>query len=228
MANPNISAALTTAQKTTIPTNINAIIALLPFLVNLDPATRQSLRKTGTKREGYVSETYDATTANPTAFPATFSIAEWTKDETLNTDLKLILQWLSPLFEGIDDTILALGGERIKQADSAYAYLKQAAEDNASLSNVVASISRAFAGKGRTGHVPVFTVPAGGLVTLDKIVAGSLFTNLGTTNLSISNPSGVPAALVVVGSSLAIAPVFTPIVVVHNESAAAAGSFSIT
>src|SRR3990172_31423 len=125
MPTPNISAVLSNTDKATIITNTDNSKALMPFTINLDPATRKRLRKTGSKREGYVQDVYNGTIANPSAIPADFSIAEWTKDEDLNRQLVEVREEISSLLEAVDDTILLLGSERIGQADDAYAFLKR-------------------------------------------------------------------------------------------------------
>src|SRR3990172_11796415 len=102
MPTPNISAVLSDADKSTIKTNADNSKTLMPFLLNLDPDTRRKLRKTGTKREGYVVDVYNTTIANPNAVPTDFSIPEWTKDENLNKQLLEVRESIQSLLEAVD------------------------------------------------------------------------------------------------------------------------------
>ncbi|MBK5286406.1 MAG: hypothetical protein JJE25_13490, partial [Bacteroidia bacterium] len=55
MANPNISAALTPAQKTTMKANVDANKAIVaPFGVNLTPEQRRAKHKAGPDSISYV------------------------------------------------------------------------------------------------------------------------------------------------------------------------------
>ena len=147
----NISATLSQAQKQDIQNDIDTIKGVLSFLVNLTPDQRKSLRKMGTKRTGYVADVFDAVKTNPDVLAAAFDFAEYEKDKILFDDLSEVSGWLAALAEGVDDTLMALGNELMKQSDSGYDYLKRAAKDNEALSTVVDKIGEAFAGQGRTG-----------------------------------------------------------------------------
>lgn len=144
MANLNISASISAADKATIQTGVNDLKALLPFLVNLDPKTRQRLRKKGTKMSGYVDNVFQAVNTNASVIPATFDTAEYAKDKVLFDDLSFVKDLFSALLEAVDDTRLAVGNELMKESDTCYDYLKRAAKDNASLTEVVNEIAKAF------------------------------------------------------------------------------------
>ncbi len=185
MSTPNISAVLSNTDKATIITNTDNSKALMPFTINLDPATRKRLRKTGSKREGYVQDVYNGAIANPTAIPTDFSITEWTKDEDLNRQLVEVREEISSLLEAVDDTILLLGSERIHQADAGYGFLKQSAKGNSALTTLIERIARQFIGQGREGRKTTFTIPAGGQVAVTDVAAPTPLLNIGTTVLSI-------------------------------------------
>ncbi|MBI4929937.1 MAG: hypothetical protein HY841_04180 [Bacteroidetes bacterium] len=208
MPTPNISAVLSNADKAAIITNTDNSKALMPFTVNLDPAARKRLRKTGSKREGYVLDVYNGVLANPSAIPADFSIAEWTKDEDLNKQLVEVREEISSLLEAVDDTILLIGSERIHQADTGYGFLKQSAKGNSALTTLVQRIARQFLGQGREGRKTTFTIPAGGQVSVTDVAAPTPLLNIGTTILSIvktgSGSSRAAALTVNPGESVAI------------------------
>ncbi len=144
MGYSNISAGVTPAQKLEVKEYIDLIKLILVFLVNLTKKERSSLRKMGPKRKGYVNDVYKALIANPGILPSSFDLNEFTKDVTLSSDLQDIANWLATLAEGIDDTLMAVGNEMMKQSDTGYQYLKTAAEGNETLTGTVDDISRHF------------------------------------------------------------------------------------
>lgn len=217
-----VSAILAAAAITNITTAINTIKTNMPFLINLTPDERKAKRKTGTKREGYVAQVYQDTLAHPEAIPSTFSVPEWTKDENLNAALKNIFSLLGAVDESIDDTLLQLSFERIKQADQCYDYLKTAAKGNAALTAIVDNIAQQFLGQGRKKDAPVTTIPISGTVTINNAVAGSNFENLGNTILKMSS-NGVDV-LVRAGD---VAKIPNKVIVIVNQSTTAAGSFAV-
>ena len=129
----NISAAIAAADKQAILQAVQTIKTKLPFLVNLNETERRNLRKMGAVRTAYVQDVYSVSAGNPSAIPAGFNIAEYGKDVTLSKDIMDILTPLLPLFEGLNDTFIALGAELMKQSDECYGYLKVAAKKNSSL-----------------------------------------------------------------------------------------------
>jgi hypothetical protein len=197
MPNPNISAALTPADKAAILGNITNSTGLLPFLVNLSPDERHDKRKVATKREGLVASVYTACISNPTAIPATFSMTEWTKDESLVTDLKEIRASLLTFAEGLDDTILALGNERIQQAETALGFLEAAARGNAALNTIVQQIKTAYAGQGTQQPLPVISVPPAAMVTIEGGIIGKLVTNKGLTVLAMNKAGSTNVATLI-------------------------------
>lgn len=145
----NISASVTAADKATAITNLNAVKALLPFLVTLSPAERKKLRKMATKRFGYVKAVKDAVDAYPSALPADFDIAEFGKDAALLSDMRDIYEIAIGVSQGLDDTMLAVGNDLMQEADTAYGILKQSAKKNAALKVIVDQIGTAFKGQGK-------------------------------------------------------------------------------
>ncbi|MDD5570538.1 MAG: hypothetical protein PHD97_05195 [Bacteroidales bacterium] len=132
MAYNNISVSLTDAQKVALRTSIAALKNMLPFLINLTPAERKRLRKTGNKRLSYVLEVLRVATANPQVLPTSFSLTEFTKDVVFMNDLAEFLGILKPVYEGMEDTMLAVGNEAIREADEVYGYLKVAGKKSGS------------------------------------------------------------------------------------------------
>ena len=151
MAYQNISAKITEAKKNSIIQKLQDIKNILDFTVNLTGEERRTLRKMGPKRTSYVQDVHNGLNANPDILPGSFTLAEFTKDVELIIALKEIENYIAPLTEAIDDTIMALGSEVMKQADTGYNYIKTAAETNQNLTGLVAQISEHFSGQGRIG-----------------------------------------------------------------------------
>jgi hypothetical protein len=124
MAYNNISQVVSAEDKQKAIAGIDLLKGLLSFLVNLTPEERQSLRKMGILRTGYVTEVFNAVMANPKTMSATFSIPEFEKDVNLIKILMEIFSSLKPFYDGLENTVIALGAECMKQADEAYAHLK--------------------------------------------------------------------------------------------------------
>ena len=133
MPNPNISAALTPAQKATIKTNLAAIVAILNFLVNLTPKQRRTLFKMGPKSVSYVQLALQIAQNNPGILPVNFNVAEFAKDVNLATDFVELDTVLQPLAEGFSDTLLAVGSEAMSQANRVYDIVKVAAKSDSNM-----------------------------------------------------------------------------------------------
>ena len=149
MANPNISAVITPAQKTTIKNNMAGISPILNFLVNLTPKQRKTLFKMGAKSVGYVQLALQIAKNNPGIFPVGFNVAEFEKDVILSSDLLDIESVLKPLSESISDTLMAVGTETIKQANQVYALVKVAAKSDSNMDTLRKELAERYKGQGK-------------------------------------------------------------------------------
>jgi hypothetical protein len=152
MSYQNISASLSAADKQTILEAVQNIKSKLPFLVNLNEASRKNLRKMGNVRYSYVSDVYNAVAGNPGTIPVGFSVNEYGKDVVLHKDLVDILTALNTVVEGLHDTEIALGAELMQQSDECYGYLKVVAKksSNQNLNSVVKDIAEHLKRKSKT------------------------------------------------------------------------------
>lgn len=125
---PNVSYTLSAADKTTVQTSLQTIKSKLPFFVNINPEQRMKSRKMGPKRRTYVNDVFNLATNNPSALPSGFDMAGYAKNHQLWQDVYDILEWLTPIYEGLCDTELTLGSEIIQQTDNAYDHLKVTAK----------------------------------------------------------------------------------------------------
>jgi len=148
MPNPNISAAITPAQKATIKANIAAIAALLPFLVNLTPQQRKRLFKMGPKSVSYAQLALQIAQNNPGILPANFDVNEYAKDVALTIDLLDIDTVVKPLAEGISDTSVAVGSEVMAQSNRVYDIVKVAAKGDSNMDALRKQLAERYKNQG--------------------------------------------------------------------------------
>ncbi len=150
MARQNlISAALDNALATDVLQKVNNSKELLPFLINLSKEQRKKYRKMGPKSVDYVADTQTGAKQFPNSMPKDFPIDEFEKDATLIKQLFPILVASQSFTEALNDTILALGSDCMKEADEVYNYLKLAAKTDANAKALVEQIARRFKGQGK-------------------------------------------------------------------------------
>ena len=155
MPNPNISAEIAPADKTTMKANVDANMDIInPFAVNLTPKERKKLYKLGPGSVGFTQTCLDAALNYPGIIPSDFSILELRKDVNLFTDLEDVSSHHARYFEALDDTRLAVGSEAMKQALRVYELFKSSAKNDASLNTIVAQMARRFEGQGKKKKPP--------------------------------------------------------------------------
>lgn len=120
----------------------------LPFLVTLSKEDRKKFRKMGPKSVEYVTNCYLGAQQFNNSLPQDFPMVEFSKDAKLLQQLLPMLVASQALTEGINDTILALGSDCMKEADEVYKYLKIAAASSANAKTLVDQIGRRFEGQG--------------------------------------------------------------------------------
>jgi hypothetical protein len=219
-----ISAALTDQDMQDISDAYDTIESKLAFLVNLHPDERKKKRKTGSKREGYVLDVHEGSQSFLSAVPSSFKMDEWNKDETLAPKLKQIFSRNMILGEKLDDSLLQLGFERIRQADEVYGYLKVASTGNAALSELLERIARQFLGQGRRAEVPVTTVDINGSRGIVNAVLNSYLLNEGETLLKVSMENGSRVVQVRPGDAVKVS---SASLTVTNMSSTTEGKFSV-
>jgi hypothetical protein len=233
MTKPNISAALTPAQKTTLKSNVDANKAIIsPFAVNLTPQQRKEGQKLGTNSVSYGQTALETAQLHPAIIPADFVIAEFEKDVKLFFDLDEIDNHHSDYIELIRDTKLAVGMEVMEQANRLYAQAKLAAKHNAALDGVLAELGKRYKALGKRSSGTTFSVASKGFVEVDKIVPNSRFINAGTTILilkagsDLANKVKLPPIPVNPGDSVQMPAGYSSIIV-ENVSETTAGSFIV-
>ena len=121
-----VSATLSDADRDAALAAIATLETKLPFLLGLSMADRVNLQKMGNIRRTFVEQTVPIANQNAQVFPASFNLAEFTADMDLYHQLFPIMEDLKPLFEKLDDTLMALGSDLYAASLEAYGYIKQA------------------------------------------------------------------------------------------------------
>ena len=102
----------------------------------------------GPKSVDYVNDNLTGANQFPNSLPGDFPVAEFAKDVTLINKLYPLLVASQSLTEGLNDTLLALGSDAMKQGDEVYGFLKLAAKTDANAKALVQQIGRRFNGQG--------------------------------------------------------------------------------
>lgn len=145
-----ISAQAADATITAAIQSINDAKGSFPFLINLSADERKKFRKMGPKSVDYVNDNLTGANQFPNSLPGDFPLAEFAKDVTLVTKLYPLLVASQAFTEGLNDTILALGSDAMKESDEVYSYLKLAARNDANAKELVLQIGRRFNGQGKS------------------------------------------------------------------------------
>jgi len=136
MAKLNISASITAEKIAEVKSSLESIKAAMPFLINLNKEERKTLQKLGTGSFGFVEDALNVSKNHVSILPNNFDTQEFEKDVWLAHALNDINSVLVPLAEGVSDTLVALGGEAMKQSNVIYAQVKIAAKNNEGMKEI--------------------------------------------------------------------------------------------
>lgn len=145
----NIDASLSEADAKAIKEAIAAILAKLPFLVNLTADERKSTFKAGPNSLSFVTRCATAAQDNPTIFPASFDVAAYIKDVELFIALTELGTRIDSLSSQIDDTRLAVGGEAMQESSLVYKYVQAAAKNTPGLKPLAEDLGERFKKAGK-------------------------------------------------------------------------------
>lgn len=147
--NNKISAALNETDRQAVIAAAVTLKTKLPFLVSLNKEERKSLRKLGSKRQGYVRDVASAVKMFPDAMPKSFNTVEYLKDADLFIPLLDVYTLLGGIFQLVDDTLLQLGNELMTNTDLIYSYLKQGAKTDSNILPILEKIQAQFKSVGK-------------------------------------------------------------------------------
>lgn len=123
---------------------------LKPYLIALSPEERRQLLKMGDKTVSFVEKTLDYVKSNPEFVPAYMNVLEFEKDATAVKNLVSMLNPITQIEQGVDDTEMLAGSEAYTAALIYYNSVKQAAKNN--IPNAAAiydDLSKRFDGQGK-------------------------------------------------------------------------------
>jgi rubrerythrin len=124
MAYADINVSLTPEDIAAIKASIESMKTKMSFMVNLTPEMRQKLRKLGATRLSYATGLNLAANAHPKTLPGSFDLAGYNTIKKSYDTLREIYAEASPWFEGLENTLMAIGSEIMTLSDSVYGHLK--------------------------------------------------------------------------------------------------------
>ncbi|MDZ8051515.1 MAG: hypothetical protein RMX68_006750 [Aulosira sp. ZfuVER01] len=148
MADTQVSAKLSAADREAVMQAISTIRQKLPFLIDLSTEERKALPKLGDKSRAFVSKALEIAAQNPDFLPRSFDVDEMRRDIELFEALYPILLSLTQLQELVDDTSVAVGSEAYAAGLLVYNYAK-ASGKGAGLDSMVDDLGRRFARKAK-------------------------------------------------------------------------------
>jgi hypothetical protein len=146
MNDNRISANLTAEVRDRILSEINAIKAQLPFLIDISKDERSSLPKMGDKSRAFVLRALEVATQKDSFLPRSFDVGEMRKDVEMTNNLAAISTALAALTELVEDTYILAGSEAYSAALVVYQSAKANGQGEA-LDDALDSLAQRFARK---------------------------------------------------------------------------------
>lgn len=151
-----INATLPEADAQAIRDAFAAVLAKLPFAVNLTAEERKSGVRAGGDSLSFVKNAITAAQSNPEILPASFDTAAFQKDVALLEALIPLATLAASVASQIEDTRMAAGMDAMQQAIQLYNYVKTAAKTTPGLKPIAEQLGERFkrAGKAKTPPAP--------------------------------------------------------------------------
>jgi hypothetical protein len=233
MANPNISATLAPADKTTMQTNVTANKTILDvFGVNLTPEQRHELFKTGPDSVSFVQDGLSSVTSHAEILPGDMNALEYGKDVKLFADLMDVWIQHAPYWEKLEDTIMAVGSECILQTNRIYKSAKDQAKNNNALDSIVTLLGKRYEklkGPRKVYALQKVVLAPGASITINNVPDKSPIANDGTTTIMVCDgaQANCTNGTLIADGSRGIANKGSSTVTVTNQSTTTNASFSI-
>lgn len=129
------------------------------FVVSLSAEERTGIRTIAEGREGYAREMLRIARIYINSLPRDYSVEEYEELFRLYDEWKPILTEIEMYTEQIDDTLVAIGIEIMKNADTVNGFLQIARKGNANLDRALEGIDKFNARYGRTSDSSSNTPP---------------------------------------------------------------------
>lgn len=122
-----ISVVIPPADITAVTEKLQEVKSILaPYLQGLTAKERQELFKMGNKTVANVQKTSEYVISNPEFIPTYMNTLEFSKDETVVTQLGPIANLADQIAVDVSDTVMICGSEALKQAMYYYGTVKEA------------------------------------------------------------------------------------------------------
>lgn len=112
----NLNLLLNDDELAKIQTTLNELKETLPFLINLTTEERRRKGSLLRKSDYFRQVAFELGKQEPQLLPSAISLSQWENDMRLLQQLKPILNQVSQLQEGLQDTCMALQGELTQHA----------------------------------------------------------------------------------------------------------------
>jgi len=195
-----ISATLTDGDVTDIKAKLDEVKVKLPFLIGLTIEQRKKIFKMGDKSVSFCDEAHAAANNHPTVLPGNFDLNEYNKDDDLYAPLFEVYDYLRPLFESINDTLMVLGNERMRQSTVVYKAFKSAAEIDPTYETIARDLGERFKRAGKTDSSIITLAPAASS-SVNGVVPNRLLKNIGTATLDIYKGNAAAGQKITVGGN---------------------------
>ena len=140
----NIDASVSADDLQAITDAFATIKQKLPFLVTLTADERRATFKTGPDRLSFVQNALTAAQGYTDIFPPSFNTPAFQKDVELLAVLTELQSLADSITSQIDDTLLAVGGESMRQATQVYNYVREASKTTPGLKPVADQLGERF------------------------------------------------------------------------------------
>src|SRR5205823_6597762 len=110
-----------TEDQTAVKAAIASLKQLLPLLINLTPAERKSVPRSGGRIQTFIKEALEVAVQNPTVLPVAFDVNEMVSEIQLLAYLTPIQLALRQLLRQVDDTVIQVGSQAYAAGRTVYA-----------------------------------------------------------------------------------------------------------
>jgi hypothetical protein len=175
---------LTDAQMQEVMEDLDKVALVLVFLKILSADQIRKMRKLGIKYEGYVNEVEETAVSFPVIVPQTRPFADFKDNRTLQSQMLTIFNKVASIHQGLVCSRMLLGHDILSTTDTYYNSIKRSVKNDVALAEAYEKIAEMLSKSGPAEAI-LFTIPAGGMVTVRKVIPGSLLINKGTTVINI-------------------------------------------
>ncbi len=128
MALKQVNGTLSQGDMDQIVNSLQEAEAQLPFLINLTPEERKTGIKLGEGSQSFAEKTVDYVQRHPQLLPSYFTMDDFMDEYYTWVHLQELRRRFAELFEGTDDTLMAVGSSLMRKLLKVYANVQDAQE----------------------------------------------------------------------------------------------------